>query len=232
MVDTSLAGVGLFGSISLLGLLEPHVGALFAPPMLASGIVFFISAEPPHPKGFLSGTVCSATISFGVLSLLSPHVCVASAHGGAAASLLMWYKVTGSIFPPAGVLAGLLLSTSAASGSLLATAGYLAQPWLAGHMILYGGALATSALRSRVRVGLTKAALRAHDDGALLQIFRKFDTSGDSTLDASELKVALRVALGVDMPMADCVALLAAADANGTDTVDFDEFRAICRGQL
>jgi Ca2+-binding EF-hand superfamily protein len=51
-------------------------------------------------------------------------------------------------------------------------------------------------------------------------------------LDADELKVALRSTLGVDLSRADCEQLVAAADKDGTETIDFDEFRQICHGML
>ena len=72
MADTAIAGIGLFGSIGLLGLLESMSGVpLFVPPMMASGIIFFAAPSPPSPQGFLSGTLCSATISFATLAALS-----------------------------------------------------------------------------------------------------------------------------------------------------------------
>ena len=160
-VDTALAGLGLFGSISVLGYVESFTGVpLFAPPMLASGIIFFIFPRPPEPKGFLSGTFCSSTLSLAALAVLSPVLPPVAAHGAAASVLLMWYKATGSCFPPAAVLAGTLAATSAsASASFESAATFLACPWLAGHVWMYGCAHALSIVRSRARITLTKAAL-------------------------------------------------------------------------
>ena len=82
MVDTVLAGLGLWGGCTALGLLEPLTGLrLFAPPMMASGIIFFAGPQPPHPKGFLSGTLCSATLSLVTLTLtlLYSHLAVTPA---------------------------------------------------------------------------------------------------------------------------------------------------------
>ena len=221
--DAALAGLGLWGSISALGCMEAYLGLpLFAPPMLASGIVFFIAPEPPHAKGFLSGTVCSATLSLGALTLLSPVLPPVPAHGATAATLLVWYKLTGSIFPPAAVLAGLLAGTAAGPLS------FLAFPWLAGHCWLYGCAKAVSAVRARARLVLTRAALLGKSEQELHAIFNNFDTSGDGALDAHELRIALRVAVGVDLSSADCHALVDEADVNGTGTLCFDEFRSIC----
>ena len=236
--DTLLAGLGLFGSCSVLGLLEPVLPVrLFAPPMVASGIIFFAGPSPPHPKGFMLGTLCSATLSVGALAVLSTIVPPAVAQGGAAAALLMWYKTTGTMFPPVVALAGLLTASSmgAASSRTASALSYLAFPWFAGHAWLYGCAWAMSSVRLQARIALSKrqlTTLQDESDESLRAIFDKFDTSGDGALDADELKVALRLALGVELTRADCADLCTAADTNGTGTVDFDEFRAIVRQQI
>lgn len=241
--DTFLAGLGLAAGCSVLGLLQPIVGfPLFAPPMMASGVIFFYGPEPPSPKGFLGGTLCSATLSLGTLSALSRIAPPVVAQGAAAGMLLMWYKATSAVFPPAAVLAGALTAASvsgAAAGAstvcVRSALSYLAFPWLAGHAFLYGCAHAMSSVRAQARVAMTTrqlASLQAHTDERLLEIFHSFDTSGDGALDADELKVALRVALGVDLSREDCVQLVAAADKDGTGTVDFGEFKAVCSQQL
>ena len=56
--------------------------------------------------------LCSATLSFGVLTVLSPFVPSAIAQGAAAGTLLVWYKANNCIFPPAAVLAGALTTVS------------------------------------------------------------------------------------------------------------------------
>jgi Ca2+-binding EF-hand superfamily protein len=45
-------------------------------------------------------------------------------------------------------------------------------------------------------------------------------------------QVALRRALGIDLPLSDCEQLVATADVDGTGTVDFDEFLAIVRRHI
>ena len=58
-------------------------------------------------------------------------------------------------------------------------------------------------------------------------------TRGKSgALDADELKVALRVALGDDLSIEDCRGLVRSADRDGNGVVDFEEFGFICRGQV
>merc|ERR1712146_585626 len=106
---------------------------------------------------------------------------------------------------------------------------YLVFPWFAGHAWLYSCAYAMSGVRSQARVAMTKIdmhVLGEQSDQALRIVFKKFDTSGDGALDVHELKVALRVALGLDISLDDCDQLARAADRNGTMTVDFDGFKA------
>lgn len=63
-VDSILAGIGLAGSCALIGVLEPRLGKkLFVPPMMASGIIFFSPQAPPSPKGLISGTIGSGSVS-------------------------------------------------------------------------------------------------------------------------------------------------------------------------
>ena len=108
-------------------------------------------------------------------------------------------------------------------------------PWLAGHGWLYACASAVSKLRSEARVAVTARELLSLGDAtddALRGVFDKFDTNGDGGLDASELKVALRGAVGLELSLDDCRQLVAFADRDGTGRLEFDEFRAVCRGRL
>jgi len=242
VIDTALAGIGLFAGCSALGALEPLLGRqLFVPPMMASGIIFFVGPTPPRPQGFLSGTLCSATLSFGALRFASRLLPPDAAQGAAAATLLMWYKATNAIFPPAAVLAGALATASLTTTNPSATAAftgllrYLCFPWLAGHAWLYACACAMAEVRRYVRVEFSKqrlASFKDHTDEQLQDVFEKFDTSGDGALDASELKIALRIVLGLDLTIDDCEHLVGHADRDGTGTVDFDEFKIICGAQL
>lgn len=244
-VDALIAGAGLFASISLLGLLEPLCGVpLFAPPMMASGIIFFGPTSPPSPTGFLMGTFCSATVSLAVLTAVSPVFRPAAAQGAAAGALLCFFKATSTIFPPTAVLAGSLVAAAAAAatdapttrgGRLARSLRWLCFPWLTGHAWLYGCAYALSHARSHARVAVTQrslASLGEYTDESLAAIFERFDTDASGALDANELKVALRVALGLDLSLSDVTALLQVADKDGTESVDFDEFVAIVRRRL
>ena len=63
------------------------------------------------------------------------------------------------------------------------------------------------------------------------------DDAGKRALAAAELtladlKVALRVALGLDLSRGECERLVALADRDGDGNIDFEEFTALCRGRL
>lgn len=240
MADIGLAGLGLWVGVLVMGILEPQLGVpLFAPPMMASGIIFFAGPAPPSPKPFLFGTFGSATLSLGALLVMSKILPPIAASGFAAAMLLMWYKTTNVLFPPAAVLAGSLMAAFVGTASdthpgLMEVVHFLAFPWLIGHAWLYIVAMIMSKVRGQARVRLAAAAFSTVEqsltDDEMKQIFKKFDTSGDGALDAEELKVALRVALGVDLSVDDCKAMIAQYDKDGTESVDFSEFLLICRG--
>jgi hypothetical protein len=58
VLDAVVAGLGLGGSLALLGGLGPLLGVeLYARSMMAGGIIFFAPGAPPGPGAFL---VCSA----------------------------------------------------------------------------------------------------------------------------------------------------------------------------
>ena len=230
-VDTALASLGLAGTFSLMGLLEPRLGVkLFVPPMMASGIIFFSPATPPNPKGFISGTIGCASVSAAVLSVLSSlSLPATAAQGCAAGALLAWYKATGCIFPPAAVLC--VLMAGVPTGNSVAS--FVAAPWVAGHACLYVSAQATSAIRAQASASLNRSKVRAGlaklSSKELKEIFSRFDTSKDGELDAVELKVALRVALGADLTLGQCTKLIDEVDSDGTCSLSFKEFEAIVR---
>jgi len=226
-----LAGAGLAGSFALIGALEAKIGVkLFVPPMMASGIIFFSPATPPSPKGFLSGTLGCASVCASVFTLLTgmAGVSPAAAHGAAAGALLMWYKATNCVFPPAAVLCVLM------SGVTTSPLGFVARTWLAGHACLYASAFGVSTIRSQARIALSKQSLiqlGGLSNEELKTIFGQFDLSKDGSLDANELKCALRVALGADLSLKECQTLIASADKDGNGVVDFGEFKGICKAK-
>ena len=166
VVDACLAGLGLAGSCALLGVMEPRFGVkLFVPPMMASGILFFSPVKPPSPKGILSGTVGCASVSAVVFSLLSGAVSPAAASGAAAGALLMWYKATECIFPPAAVVCVLMAGQAGQASGLKALASpaglnWLATTWLGGHACMYAGAMGTAVVRGKARQVLARRKLR------------------------------------------------------------------------
>lgn len=238
VVDACLAGLGLAGSCALLGVMEPRFGVkLFVPPMMASGILFFSPVKPPSPKGILSGTVGCASVSAVVFSLLSGAVSPAAASGAAAGALLMWYKATECIFPPAAVVCVLMAGQAGQASGLKALASpaglnWLATTWLGGHACMYAGAMGTAVVRGKARQALARRKLRQMGNLSrveMLTIFNQFDTSKDGALDALELRCALRVALGVDVSAGDVDRLIGQIDNDGNGVLNFDEFMGICQ---
>ena len=65
--------------------------------------------------------------------------------------------------------------------------------------------------------------------GQLRKVFDQFDTSKDGSLDALELRCALRVALGVDVSASDVDRLIGQIDNDGNGVLNFDEFMGICQ---
>ena len=237
-VDAAIAGLGLAGTFAVMGALQARLGKpLFMPPMMASGIIFFASIQgPPSPRGFLSGTLGCMTVSAATLAMLQGRVSAITQQGAAAGALLFWYRMTACSFPPAAALVVALapmVSVERAVPALGPSLQLLAFPWLAGHACLYASACAIGSARSAARLAITKAELQRGLKGLsvaeLRPIFRQFDTSNDGSLDASELKCALRVAVGAELTLSEVQKLIHAYDKDGDGVVDFGEFSAICK---
>ena len=181
--------------------------------MMASGIIFF-AGRRRAPQGFLAGTLCSATLSFGVLTVLSPFVPSAIAQGAAAGTLLVWYKATIASSAPAAMLAGALTAVYifCRRNGLLHHGDHAFQRPSHGSpatpFCTPPRTLSYTCGQRRVRLTVRLHALHDLKDDALYDIFLKFDTDASGALDADELKVALRVALGVDLSTRDCEALV------------------------
>ena len=65
------------------------------------------------------------------------------------------------------------------------------------------------------------------------EIFERFDSSGDGRLDHLELKLAIRLTAGDEVPLADCERIVRALDTDGNGALDFHEFKqalAECSG--
>ena len=60
----------------------------------------------------------------------------------------------------------------------------------------------------------------------------QFDTDRSGALDADELKIALRVAMGAELSIEDCKQIIGDADRDGNGVVDFQEFCFVTRGEV
>lgn len=236
VVDAVIAGIGLSLGVLMLccldmsGLFNFQV---FAPPMLASGIIFFGGPHPPPPAAFLTCTAGSFVVGlllnqFGMQASLVIQ-CVA------AGSLLFFKKVSGSFFPPTVALAAFLAQSGQGghTHSITEQAAYMVAPWGAGHFFLYIMAMLLANYRQSIRVQISqqgwkqKLAKEAHGPGReayLRKVFDRFDTSGDGRLDAMELKLALRSIINADLEIEDCERMIRSMDTDGDGSIDFHEF--------
>lgn len=225
IADSVIGGVGLGLSMAGLSVLERKLGVkLFAPPMMASGIIFFAREAPPDPRGFFSGTLGSGVLCAGIFSALTNRGCTAPvASGAAAGALLVWFKATNTIFPPAAVLSGLVAQSIVTHTSKTSGFAFLAFPWLAGHGLLYASAMAVGQARQAVHGALSARHLRVLPSvlksQSLREVFNTFDTSKDGHLDAMELKLALQTATGIDMSLKSVNAIIRSIDANGDGVI-------------
>jgi len=155
VLDALLAGLGLAGALALLGGLGPLLGVeLYTRSMMASGIIFFVPAAPPTPAVFLVCTAGSATVAAAGLALASAFAWSPAACAGASAGpLLVWYRLTDSVFPPAASLSVLMAASVAGEGLAAWTSSlsFLFFPWLAGHAVLWLAACAVGRVRDAVR---------------------------------------------------------------------------------
>ena len=89
-----------------------------------------------------------------------------------------------------------------------------------------GGSVAMSAARGGARGGKAKGGkpeLTEEQKQEIREAFDLFDTDGSGTIDAKELKVAMR-ALGFEPKKEEIKKMIADIDKDGSGTIDFDEF--------
>ena len=146
------------------------------------------------------------------------------------------FKFSRVYFPPAAGFAALLAQSHHAAhhghnpahaASAYSALLYLLSPWGAGHLLLYAAAAATARFRQQVRAALTRELQQNLPSGEarLREIFERFDSSGDGRLDHLELKLAIRLTAGDEVPLADCERIVRALDTDGNGALDFHEFK-------
>lgn len=234
-VDTLIAAIGSTLGIALVAASEQVTGVpLVIPPMLSAGIVFFYGSNPPSPKAFLWGTAASSTLGLTITTTCAQ--CGLPWFVGTSmsvASLLMVYRLWGFTFPSLAAFPGLLAGAAQVPGasSSLAAVRFLCFPWLAGHVVLYSVAMATSVARRIIRNRLTSAMFARWgtlSDESLRETFNRFDTNGNGNLDYIDLQVGLR-SIGYTVNAKEAEALIQTVDVDGNGVIDFEEFKAVVR---
>mmetsp|Transcript_51646 Transcript_51646/g.121232 ORF Transcript_51646/g.121232 Transcript_51646/m.121232 type:complete len:296 (+) Transcript_51646:134-1021(+) len=159
VVDCALAGLGLTASLAVLSGLEKTTGAkMFCAPMISSGVVFFIGNAPPNAIALCIGTAGAMAV-YHVLEVLREYMGDQLVTGATAGCMLMWYRLTNSIFVPATSLGFLIPHPKSDECSMIGwefsrirtALRFLLFPWISGHSLLYIAALVVAWIRARVR---------------------------------------------------------------------------------
>lgn len=198
-------------------------------------VLWTVDDATKEPVPILSGVYCNHLILFCMI--------------------LFWKLDVGSIWGAGNSLAAYIAFQSGYWGHNLSSTGeirtlleefptwYILRPYLVGHLYLYGCAMGMARIRRRLRIYLLRREtfskqkrLIREDEGyveelkadrcKLRVLFDRMDTSGDGRLDATELQLALRAAVGADLTPEDCRFLIRSVDCDGDGTIDFDEFCA------
>jgi hypothetical protein len=230
VLDAVIGSMGVMAAMCTIPFLESFFGVgLYARSMMASAVIFFAPLKgPPHCQSFLYGTFMSGTLGVLIYNLFEVggmHVPVSA--GIATGILLLWYKLTNSMFPPAAALCALIVENNRYSSrtTLQGIVDYIFFPWLAGHLWLYVVATMLGVLRQRVQSFMTDSrSLQIH---GLREIFDRFDTSHDQKLEVEELRIAIRVATGVRISLEAAETLVSKYNCGGTRVLDFEEFVAV-----
>lgn len=152
-VDGALASAGAGLTIYLLSILQTGKFVLYAPPMGAVAAAYFYYGRPPtQPKvclailGATSSAVAISQFQFG------PTI----GHSLAVASAVLFFRVSGSIFPPAAALSGLF-----ADNAVMAKQGWMYPlfPCLAGNLVIYACAWLWAQVRAYVEGKATSFAM-------------------------------------------------------------------------
>lgn len=222
----------------------PLVGSF----LISSAVKFFFNAKPPPLDAFWKSSIF-AVAAGGSLHFFREAVGDANATSCLVFCAILFWKLQGCLWTAANSLAiyvavgsgdwGTADSSSSSSSSPPLRGfpiRYVLAPYVSGHLILYVCALGTSVVRRRVRATLIRneffasvsrgAAAADDDDAKLRTVFDQIDVNGNGRLDAFELCVSLRAALGADIRLEDCELILKSVDTDGDGTVDYNEFRA------
>ena len=224
-VDVAVAAIGAGLSILALNVAEQKLGVrLYAPPLAASSIIIFSGITPPSAKNVFVGTLGAAAFALCLEEFFGASAtAIELGRAAAVAGSLIWFKSSGLTFPPAAAMAVVYLDSP-----LMQESGwsYLVFPCLSGQLFLYVAAAGLAKVRQRIRVAITQRQLDFSSDNLddFRELFDRFDTSGDGLIDATELKVALRVLTGAEVDLSDAEALVAEADCDGDGVIDFGEF--------
>lgn len=237
-IDAIIAGLSLTLASYFLHFVDLMMGVkafpLFAPPLLASSVIFFGGPSPPPTKGFLVCTIGAWAIGFAGHFLMEDGPTAMCLVAGLC---LIFFKISGFFFVPTlGVAVVILSDTSGAFYSPVTAFKWLLTPWLAGSAFMYLASHCVSVLRKNVRAALSKAKFKAtledSSDEALKQIFTRYDTSGDGFLQAGELKFAWQVVTGIEMSEEEAQALVQSVDTDGNNEIDPDEFIQLVREEM
>ena len=92
-------------------------------------------------------------------------------------------------------------------------------------------AKAAADAKNAAKIKTNKQELSEEQKKEIKDAFDLFDTSGSGTIEAKELKVALR-ALGFDPKKEELTALINKLDKQGTGRIDFQEFLEIMLAKM
>lgn len=222
LVDTALAALGAGLGLAALAVLQDKLGQpLYAPPMAASAVLLFAGLTPPPAVNVFAGTAGAAACGVAALRLFGSSMTVRCF---ATASTLIWFKLSGTFYPPAAALAVIFVDNAAQQARGWS---YVLFPSLAGNALLYAGAMGLARPRMLARAYLAKRQFQlGMSDTELKKTFLRYDTTHDGLIDAEELRLAFR-SQGLDVDLKACERLVRDADADGDGTIDFKEFKTI-----
>merc|ERR1719395_334590 len=96
---------------------------------------------------------------------------------------------------------------------------------------LHGSANATAARGGRAQQGRARQGLDEEQVEELREAFNLFDTEHSGTIDARELKAALR-ALGFEVKKEDVRRMLSDVGKDASQPIDFNDFQEMMRGRM